>query len=81
VTSVTFSASGDLLYTGGRDRVINVWNVASRYAHVRTLPVYEQVESMTRLPTGYVQFAGIAILLRPAPSRVDVLERGWLMIG
>ena len=50
VTSAVFSPDGDTLYTAGRDKVINIWRLPTGTL-VRTIPVYEAVESMAVLPS------------------------------
>jgi len=51
VTSVAFSLDGDILISGSRDKVINVWSLAadSYGQHLRTHPVYESVEGVAIL--------------------------------
>lgn len=61
VTSVAFSRDGNTMVSGGRDKVVNVWSMATDAPgkHLRTLPVYESVE-------------GIAILAaRPSCVKAD----------
>ncbi len=53
VTSVAFSADGNTMVTGGRDRVINIWNLTT-YSLIRTIPVYEDINSVVFLPKGTV---------------------------
>ena len=40
VTSLAFAPGGWLLVTGGRDSVLNLWNLRTN-AHIKTVPVYE----------------------------------------
>jgi len=54
VSGVAFSRDGDTLISGGRDKVINVWDIAvqaggAHAKHVRTLPVYESIEGVAVL--------------------------------
>jgi U3 small nucleolar RNA-associated protein 13 len=59
VVGVAFTRDGDRLISGGRDKVINVWDVSVppiaaaggpvHAAHLRTLPVYESIEGVTVL--------------------------------
>ena len=45
VTSLDFSNNFQQLFSAGRDRVVNVWNLKSKKLE-KTLPVYETVEAL-----------------------------------
>lgn len=49
VTGVAFSADGNTLVTGGRDKVLNIWDLAA-FKLRRTIPVYETLEGLVSLP-------------------------------
>ncbi len=51
VTSLSLSSDGWLLVSGGRDKVVNVWDVRSS-AKLATVPVYEAVEGVVALAPG-----------------------------
>ena len=52
-TSLCFSLNGNELISGGRDKVLNFWDL-KKFDLIRTIPVYETIES---------------VLLAPAPLR------------
>ena len=43
VTSLSFTPEGDRLLTAGRDKVANLWDVAT-YKKLATVPVFEAIE-------------------------------------
>ncbi|CAN0052238.1 unnamed protein product, partial [Choristocarpus tenellus] len=49
VTSLAFLDGGNQVITGGRDRVLNVWDI-KRSVLLKTVPVYEEVEGLQVLP-------------------------------
>ena len=46
VPRVAFAAGGALLLTAGRDKVVNVWDLAAGGARCATVPVHEPVEGL-----------------------------------
>lgn len=44
-TSIAFSEDGYTMATGSRDQVVNIWEMR-RYALLKTMPVYEEVEGL-----------------------------------
>ena len=52
VRGIEVSPCGQVLYTGGRDRVLLVWNLKSRKA-IRTIPVFETIEGLMLLPEDF----------------------------
>eukprot|EP00955_Chlamydomonas_euryale_P056570 356470-Chlamydomonas_euryale.AAC.1 len=51
VTSLSLSTDGWLLLSGGRDKVVNVWDLRKN-ARAATVPVFEAVEGMVAIPAG-----------------------------
>lgn len=53
VRGLDFSTDGRLLISGGRDRVINIWNVAtSKMNLISTIPVFQSLETVTFIDAG-----------------------------
>ena len=48
-TSLCFSQSGNELISGGRDKVLNFWDL-KKFDLIRTIPVYEEIESILLAP-------------------------------
>ncbi|GLI67244.1 hypothetical protein VaNZ11_011426, partial [Volvox africanus] len=57
VTSLALCSDGELLLTGGRDKVVVVWDLRSG-TKVATVPVFEAVEGLVALPPG-APFPGV----------------------
>ena len=64
VRALAFSPDGYRLYTGARDKVINVWNLRDSpgtqwflpaASLVKTLPIYETIEGLFVLPSSVVE--------------------------
>ncbi|CAK9020600.1 unnamed protein product [Durusdinium trenchii] len=43
------------LVTGGRDQVVNVWNLQGKCSLVRSIPVFEHVEGVMAVPTRHLR--------------------------
>ncbi|CAE6932009.1 Tbl3 [Symbiodinium sp. CCMP2592] len=54
ISSMCFGPVKSKLYqlvTGGRDQVVNVWNLEEKCSLVRSIPVFENVEGVVAIPT------------------------------
>ncbi|CAE7316565.1 Tbl3 [Symbiodinium sp. CCMP2456] len=54
ISSMCFGPVRSKLYqlvTGGRDQVVNVWNLEEKCSLVRSIPVFENVEGVVAIPT------------------------------
>ena len=50
IDSITFTPSAAQMITAGRDKVLCIWDAVSDYKHIRTIPVYEQLDAITIWP-------------------------------
>ncbi|XP_074135663.1 transducin beta-like protein 3 [Sminthopsis crassicaudata] len=58
VTSLAFSADGHTMVSSGRDKICTVWDLKTRTS-VKTVPVFESVESVVLLPKGEAPALGV----------------------
>ncbi|EDV25613.1 uncharacterized protein TRIADDRAFT_23688, partial [Trichoplax adhaerens] len=56
ISSLAFSHDGKTLLSGGRDNVVNLWDIASK-SLLKTIPTFEIVESVVVLPSD-INFPG-----------------------
>ncbi|XP_061191404.1 transducin beta-like protein 3 [Saccostrea echinata] len=78
VTSMVFSPDGTTMYSGGRDRIISVWNLEELKV-IKAIPVFESVEAVILLPPDR-EFPDLEVTDSGVPHIITAGSKGTLRV-
>ncbi|XP_048761757.2 transducin beta-like protein 3 [Ostrea edulis] len=78
VTSMVFSPDGATMYSGGRDRIVSVWNVEELKV-TKSIPVFESVEAVILLPQDR-EFPDLEVPEQQSPHIITAGSKGTLRV-
>nr|XP_034311300.1 transducin beta-like protein 3 [Crassostrea gigas] len=78
VTSMVFSPDNTTMYSGGRDRIVSVWDVGELKV-TKAIPVFESVEAVILLPQNQ-EFPDFGVTEQEGPHIITAGSKGTLRV-